>query len=73
MPCRCPVCRKKTTSVGTLFSHIVNIRDIQHERWLASYCQANNIDLGIVMLNRVKGIKGANKPLTNVLKRDYCE
>ena len=73
MPCKCPVCRKNTTTVGTLFLHLVNIHDTRHARWLESYCQTNNVNFGKLLVDRVKGIKNANKPLTDVLKRDFCE
>lgn len=73
MRCKCPVCGKSTTTVGTLFSHLVNIHDTRHARWLESYCQTNNVNFGRLLVDRVKGIKDANKPLTDVLKRDFCE
>ena len=72
MACKCPVCRRRTASVGTLFSHPVNISDPQHERWLESYCQSKNINLKKILVDRVEGIKDANKPLTNALRRDFC-
>lgn len=71
--CKCPVCGRQTASVGTLFLHLVNIRDPQHEKWLESYCQSNNINFLKVLVDRVEGIKDANKPLTDALKRDFCK
>jgi len=73
MICRCPVCRKTTSTVGTLFSHIINNTDTSHEKWLESYCKLNNIDFGRLLLDRINGNKDANKPLTVLLKRDFCE
>jgi hypothetical protein len=71
--CECPVCRKRTASVGTLFSHILNIHDPQHTTWLESYCRSNNINLMKLLANRVEGIRDANKPLTDALRRDFCK
>ncbi|GAG91836.1 unnamed protein product [marine sediment metagenome] len=73
MSCKCPLCDKETTSVGTLFLHLINIHDDRHERWLESYCSENNINFGELLANRVKGVKNANKPLTDILRRDYCK
>lgn len=73
MPCKCPVCGRNTASVGTLFLHLVNTRDIGHEKWLESYCQSNKINFMKVLVDRAKGTKDANKPLTDALKRDFCE
>jgi len=70
--CKCPVCGRKTASVGTLFSHLVNIHDPSHEKWLDSYCKSNNINFMKVLADRVKEAKDANKPLTDALKRDFC-
>jgi hypothetical protein len=72
MSCKCPVCGRNTTTVGTLFSHIVNIHDPGHERWLNTYCRSNNIDLTELLRQRALDNKDANKPLTAVLKRDFC-
>lgn len=73
MACKCPVCRMGTKSVGTLFLHLVNIRDIRHQEWLDSYCQSNNINLMKVLVDRAKGTKDANKSLSDALRRDFCE
>lgn len=70
--CKCPVCGKQTASVGTLFSHLVNIHDPRHEKWLESYCKSNNINFMKLLVDRVKGAKDANRPLTDALKRDFC-
>lgn len=71
--CTCPVCGKRTAHVGTLFSHLINTRDLGHEIWLESYCKKNNVNLGKLLVDRVKEKKDANKPLTDILKRDFCE
>lgn len=71
--CKCPVCGRQTASIGTLFSHLVNIHDPQHGEWLESYCLSNNINFMKLLVDRVKGIKDANKPLTDALKRDFCQ
>jgi hypothetical protein len=71
--CKCPVCGKRTTSVGTLFSHLLNIHDPQHANWLESYCQSNDINFLELLSDRVRGMKDANKPLTDALKKDFCE
>ncbi len=73
MACICPVCRKRTAHVGTLFSHLVNISDINHITWLESYCKKNNVNFSKLLADRVKEKKDANKPLTDLLKRDFCE
>jgi len=73
MACKCPVCGRQTASVGTLFLHLIGIRDLQHEKWLISYCQSNDINLGKLLAERVKEIKDANKPLTDALRRDFCK
>jgi uncharacterized protein YutE (UPF0331/DUF86 family) len=70
--CKCPVCGRQTASVGTLFSHLVNINDPRHEKWLESYCNSNNINLMKLLVDRTKGTKDANRPLTDALKRDFC-
>jgi hypothetical protein len=72
MSCKCPQCGKVTSNVGTLFSHLINIHDPAHDEWLKSYCKSNNIDLLTILLNRAKEIPNANKPLTTILKRDFC-
>lgn len=72
MSCKCPVCGKQTTTVGTLFSHVINIIDIRHEKWLESYCQSNGVNLMHLLAERAKGTKDANKPLTDLLRRDFC-
>lgn len=72
MRCKCPVCGRQTATVGTLFSHLVNIHDTSHEKWLESYCQSNGVNFMKVLLERVKGTKNANKPLTDILRRDFC-
>jgi len=46
MACTCPVCGKQTAHVGTLFSHLLNIHDRGHEKWLESYCVKNSINFG---------------------------
>lgn len=71
--CKCPVCGRRTTSVGTLFSHLLNIHDPRHANWLESYCRSNNINFMELLSDRVRGVKDANKPLTDALKRDFCE
>ncbi|MDD5700490.1 MAG: hypothetical protein PHU23_00445 [Dehalococcoidales bacterium] len=71
--CKCPVCGKQTANVGTLFSHLINIRDEKHEKWLESYCKMNKINLGKLLVDRAQDKKDANKPLTDLLKRDFCE
>jgi len=71
--CKCPVCGKQTASVGTLFLHLIGIRDPRHEKWLVSYCQSNDINLGKLLADRVNEIKDANKPLTDALRRDFCK
>lgn len=73
MSCRCPVCGRRTNSVGTLFLHLVNIHNSKHQSWLESYCSSNNINFMKVLVDRVKGVKDANRPLTEALKRDFCE
>jgi len=73
MSCECPVCGKQTATVGTLFSHLVNIHDHNHEDWLESYCQSNGVNLMGVLVERTTGRKGANKPLTDILRRDFCD
>jgi len=72
MTCKCPVCGKHTAHVGTLLSHLMNIRDSRHEEWLASYCRENSVNLGSILVDRMKEKKGATAPLTNLLKRDFC-
>lgn len=72
MHCKCPVCGRQTATVGTLFLHLVNIHDAGHENWLESYCQSNDVSLMKVLLDRVEGKKYANKPLTDILRRDFC-
>lgn len=72
MSCKCPVCGRKTKSVGTLFLHLRNIRDFRHERWLDSYCTSNNINLMRITVKSIKNVKGANRPLTEALRRDFC-
>lgn len=72
MPCKCPVCGRQTATVGTLFLHLVNIRDTEHEKWLESYCQSNNVNYMKMLVERVKCTKDANKPLTDILRRDFC-
>jgi len=72
MACICPVCGKQTAHVGTLFSHFLNIHDRGHETWLESYCAKNSINFGKLLVDRVKEKKDANKPLTDLLKRDFC-
>lgn len=72
MRCKCPVCGKQTAHVGTLFSHLLNIHDRSHETWLESYCAKNSINFGKLLIDRMKGKKDANKPLTDLLKRDFC-
>jgi hypothetical protein len=73
MACKCPVCRKPTAHVGTLFSHIMhNIYDSRHEKWLESYCSANSVELSKLLADWGKEIEGATKPLTSLLKRDFC-
>jgi predicted nucleic-acid-binding Zn-ribbon protein len=73
MVCKCPVCGRNTATVRTLFMHLVNIRDIRHEKWLDSYCKANKINYMKLLVNRMEDKKDANKPLTDALKRDFCE
>jgi len=73
MACTCPVCRKRTAHVGTLFSHLINIHDRSHEMWLESYCKKNNVNFGRLLADRALDKKDANKPLTDMLKRDFCE
>jgi len=73
MACKCPVCGRQTASVGTLFSHLVNIHDPQHGKWLESYCQSNNINFMKLLVDRAKGMKDASKPLTDALRRDFCK
>jgi uncharacterized protein YutE (UPF0331/DUF86 family) len=70
--CKCPVCGRKTASVGTLFSHLINIHDPRHEKWLDAYCKSNKIDFMKILADRVNGTKDANKPLTDALKKDFC-
>jgi hypothetical protein len=72
MACICPVCGKRTTHVGTLFSHLINIRDSRHETWLESYCRKNGVNFGNLLVDRVKEKEGATKPLTDLLKKDFC-
>jgi len=72
MACICPVCGKQTAHVGTLFSHLINIRDMNHETWLESYCKKNSVNFGKLLVDRVKEKKDAIKPLTDLLKRDFC-
>ncbi len=72
MACRCPVCRKTTSTVGILLEHIMTNQDTAHEKWLESYCQLHNIDFGRLLLERINGGKDANKPLIVPLKRDFC-
>jgi len=71
--CTCPVRSRYTSSVGTLLSHLVNIQDPQHEKWLEGYCQKNKINYMHLLPNRALGKQDANKPLTDVLKRDFCK
>jgi hypothetical protein len=73
MACICPVCRKRTAHVGTLFSHLINIRDSRHETWLESYCRKNSVNFGSILVDRVKEKEGATRPLTDLLKRDFCK
>ena len=72
MACKCPVCGRETKSVGTLFLHLLNIHDFRHERWLDSYCSSNGINLMKILVNRVKNVKGANEPLIEALKKNFC-
>lgn len=72
MACKCPVCGKPTAHVGTLFSHLINIRDSRHETWLFSYCRKKGVNLGGLLADRVKEKEGATKPLTDLLKNDFC-
>ena len=73
MAFKCPVCKKTTSTVGTLIEHIANNQDASHEKWLEVYCQKNNIDFGRMILERLNGNKDANRPLTVPLKRDFCK
>lgn len=72
MACICRVCGKRTAHVGTLFSHLINIHDSRHETWLGSYCRKNSVNLGNLLVDRAKEKEGATKPLTDLLKRDFC-
>ncbi len=72
MACECPVCGRRTAHVGTLFSHLINIHDINHTARLESYCEKNDVNFGKLLIDRVKEKKDANKPLTDLLKRDFC-
>ncbi len=72
MVCKCPVCERNAASVGTLFLHVVNTQDAKHKEWLESYCQSNNINLMKLLADRALDKKDANKPLTNLFKRDFC-
>ena len=72
MACICPVCGKRTAHVGTLFSHLINIHDMNHATWLEYYCEKNSVNFGKLLVDRVKEKKDANKPLTDLLKRDFC-
>jgi len=72
MACICPVCEKQTAHVGTLLSHLINIHDRNHETWLESYCRKNSVNFGKLLVDRAKEKKDANKPLIDLLKRDFC-
>ena len=72
MACKCPVCKKETKHVGTLYLHILNVHDKIHESWLNSYCASNNINLMKILVDRAKNTKGANEPLIEALRRDFC-
>ncbi len=71
MAYRCPVCLKETTTVGTFFSHVINIPDETHRDWLREYCRLNGINLMKLLGERAMDIKGANKPLTDAFRRDF--
>ena len=72
MSSQCPVCEKETKSVETLFLHLVN-HDKRHDTWLESYCSSNNINLMRLLAKRANDVEGANEPLTEALKRDFCK
>jgi hypothetical protein len=73
MACKCPVCGKQTAHVGTLFSHLMNnMYDNRHETWLGSYCNTNDVNLSSLLADWAKEKEGATKPLTTLLKRDFC-
>ena len=70
MACKCPVCRKPTAHVGTLFSHIMsNYGDSRHDTWLDAYCKDNGINLGVLLEEEREG---AARSLTDLLKKDFC-
>jgi hypothetical protein len=70
---RCPVqgYGKITSNVGTLFSHLINIHDETHDKWLESYCKINNINLMGLLVDHVNEVKNATSSLTNCFKRDF--
>ena len=65
--------RDEQHTLAHYFPHLINIHDNRNERQLESYCEENNINFGELLINRVKVVKNANKPLTDILRRDYCK
>ena len=72
MACKCPVCQKTSPSVDNLLEHIMN-DDSRHEKWLKTYTDSKNLDFGRMVLQQINGNADAYKPLTALLKKDYCQ
>lgn len=72
MACRCPVCKKTSSTDDALLEHIMT-GDSAHEKWLKSYCNSNKIDFARMILEQINGNANASKPLLASLKRDFCK
>lgn len=72
MSCKCPVCGRITKHVGTLYLHLTG-RNTAHLEWLESYCQSKGLNYGQILSNGLRDVKDATKPLTNLLKEDFCD